>query len=100
MSAWRPVPEGLAIAVRVTPRASKEVLAAGTDEHLAARVCAPPVDGAANEAVIALVAKTFGVPRSAVRLVAGETARIKRLLLSGDSDMLARRAASLYGAQP
>ncbi|WP_269430563.1 DUF167 domain-containing protein [Sphingomonas panaciterrae] len=88
------------MAVRVTPRASKEVLAAGTDEHLAARVCAPPVDGAANEAVIALVAKTFGVPRSAVRLVAGETARIKRLLLSGDSDMLARRAASLYGAQP
>jgi uncharacterized protein YggU (UPF0235/DUF167 family) len=84
----------------VTPRAARDVLAAGTEDHLAARVCAPPVDGAANTAVIALVAKAFQVPRSAVRLAGGDTARIKRLLITGDSDMLARRAASLYGAVP
>lgn len=84
----------------MTPRAARDVLAAGTEDHLAARVCAPPVDGAANAAVIALVAKAFQVPRSAVRLTGGDTARIKRLLITGDSDMLARRAASLYGALP
>ncbi len=83
--------------MRVTPRGGRDALAAGTDDHFAARVCAPPVDGAANAAVVALVAKSFGVSRGAVRLTGGETSRIKRLFISGDPAALARVAATLYG---
>ncbi len=83
--------------MRVTPRGGRDALAAGTDDHFAARVSAPPVDGAANAAVVALVAKSFGVSRGAVRLTGGETSRIKRLFISGDPAALARVAATLYG---
>jgi len=57
-AAWRAVDGGLAIAVRVTPRGGRDALAAGTPAHLAARLAAAPVDGAANAALIALVAKS------------------------------------------
>ncbi|WP_088368066.1 DUF167 domain-containing protein [Sphingomonas dokdonensis] len=97
MSAWRPAADGLAIAVRLTPRGGRNALTAGTPDHFAARVSAPPVDGAANAALIALVAKTFGVSRGAVRLIAGDTARLKRLFVTGDPTALARIAATLYG---
>lgn len=100
MPAWALRPDGIALAVRVTPRASRDILAAGTADHFAARLAAPPVDGAANEALIALVAKTFGVPKRAVALVAGDSARLKRLQISGDGTLLAKIAASLYEAAP
>lgn len=96
---WREAPPGLVIAVRVTPRASKSALLPGTPEHFAARIAAPPVDGAANAALIELVAKAFGVARREVSLIAGETARVKRLSITGDPKTLAGIAASLYGAE-
>jgi uncharacterized protein (TIGR00251 family) len=83
--------------VRVTPRASRSEFAAGTDQHFAARLAAPPVEGAANTALIELVAKAFGVPKRAVALIAGEKSRLKRLSIAGDSITLAQRAASIYG---
>jgi uncharacterized protein len=73
------------------------MLVAGPPEHFAARLAAPPVEGAANDALLALVAETFGVPRRAVRLVAGDTARLKRLSIAGDVTALEPIAASLYG---
>jgi uncharacterized protein YggU (UPF0235/DUF167 family) len=76
------------------------VLNGGTDDYFAARVAAPPVDGAANAALIALVAKAFGVSRGAVTIAGGETARLKRLSIAGDAAALARVAASLYGSTP
>jgi uncharacterized protein (TIGR00251 family) len=100
LPAWALRPDGIAIAVRVTPRSSRDIFAAGTDDHFAARLAAPPVEGAANEALIALVAKAFGVPKRAVTLVAGETARLKRLAITGDAALLAKIAASLYEAAP
>ncbi|WP_269450382.1 DUF167 domain-containing protein [Sphingomonas sp. CCH5-D11] len=87
------------MAVRLTPRGGRDALEPGPPEHFAARVSAPPVDGAANVALIALVAKTFGVSRGAVRITGGETARLKRLFVMGDPAALARIAASLYGQQ-
>jgi uncharacterized protein YggU (UPF0235/DUF167 family) len=84
----------------VTPRSSRSELCPGTEAHFAARLHAPPVDGAANAALIELVAKAFGVPRRAVTLVGGETARLKRLHVKGDVVTLAKCAASLYGARP
>ncbi|MFL9839662.1 DUF167 domain-containing protein [Sphingomonas sp. ST-64] len=95
---WRAVEDGLRIAVRATPRASKSALLPGTAEYFAARIAAPPVEGAANAALIELVAKAFGVPRRDVSLIAGDTARVKRIAIAGDPKTLAGIAASLYGA--
>jgi uncharacterized protein YggU (UPF0235/DUF167 family) len=64
--------------------------------HAVARLNAPPVDGAANAALIELVAGHFAVPKRAVSLIAGERARLKRLAISGDPQVLAGIAASLY----
>lgn len=98
MPAWRVIADGLEIAVRVTPRGGRDVLAAGTSDHFAARLAAAPVDGKANAALLALVAATFGVPRRAVSLIAGDTARLKRLRIVGDAAALAKIAARLYEA--
>ncbi len=73
---------------------------AGTDDHFEARLAAAPVDGAANAALLALVAKHFGVPKRDVTLLAGQTARLKRLAVAGDPQALARAAASLYAVAP
>lgn len=97
MPAWRVTAGGIEVAVRVTPRASRDAFLAGTAEHFAARLAAPPVEGAANAALVPLVAKTFGVPKRAVTLIAGDTARLKRLSIAGDAGKLAEIAASLYG---
>ncbi|MGQ7376788.1 DUF167 domain-containing protein, partial [Streptococcus suis] len=82
----------------VTPRGGRDVLAAGTSDHFAARLAAAPVDGKANAALLALVAATFEVPRRAVSLIAGDTARLKRLRIVGDAAALAKIAARLYVA--
>lgn len=84
--------------MRVTPRASKPTFLAGTPEHFAARLAAPPVDGAANAALTELVAKTFGVAKRDVTLIAGDASRLKRLMIIGDASVLAGIAAELYGA--
>ena len=91
------MPDGLELAVRVTPRASRNELAAGTADHFAARLAAPPVEGAANTALLTLVAARFGVAKRAVTLIAGETSRLKRLHVAGDVTKLEPIARSLYG---
>ncbi|GAA0324891.1 DUF167 family protein YggU [Sphingomonas oligophenolica] len=100
MPAWTPRADGIALAVRVTPRASREHFAAGTPDHFVARLTAPPVEGAANAALIALVARTFDVAKRHVTLISGETGRLKRLIVAGDATLLAKIAASLYEAAP
>ncbi len=79
----------------MTPRASRDGLAAGAPEHFAARLAAPPVDGAANEALVALVAKIFRTAKRAVSLISGDTSRLKRLRIAGDPTTLADIARSL-----
>ena len=93
-------PDGIQIAVRVTPRGGRNAIGPGTAEYFAARLAAAPVDGAANDALIALLARTFGVAKRDVTLAAGATARLKRLSIKGDSAALAEIAASLYGSPP
>ena len=65
------------IAVRVIPRARRDEIAGERDGRILVRTTAPPVDGAANDAVRKLLARHLGVPRSRVVLVAGERARDK-----------------------
>ena len=98
MAAWAERDDGIVLAVRVTPRGGRDALSAGTDAHFAARLAAAPVGGRANAALIALVATVFAVPRRAVRLVGGDTARLKRVHVAGDRHALAKIAASLYEA--
>lgn len=74
------------LSVRLSPRASREGVAGVREGVLQVRVTAPPVDGAANEALVRLLAKRLRVGRSAVRIVAGETSRSKVVEIEGLSD--------------
>ena len=71
------------VAVRVIPRARKTEIAGTRDGALLLRLAAPPVEGAANEALIEFLAKRLGVPRRAVRIVSGERGRQKRVAIAG-----------------
>ena len=70
-------------AVRVQPRARRAGIAGVHGGALAVRVHAPPVEGAANEAVVALVAEALGVKRRAVRIVGGARSRSKVVEVDG-----------------
>lgn len=85
------------LAVRVTPKGGRDAVDGWSADEagrpvLKVRVSAAPADGAANAAVIALVAKALKVPRSAVRIAAGETARVKRLEIDGATEADLARA--------
>ena len=72
------------ITVRLQPRASRdEILGLNDDDALRVRVKAPPIDGAANEALVKLLAKARGVRTGSVRLVSGATARNKIIEVEG-----------------
>lgn len=86
---FRDTPAGAAVTIRVTPRAGRTALAGARDAALLVKLAAPPVDGAANEALVSWVAATFRVPVREVALVAGERSRTKRVVVRG------RSAASL-----
>ena len=88
---------GVRLAVRVTPRARRDGLAGIVEDAdgrpaLAVRLAAPPVDGSANKALVAFVARALGVPRSAVRIVSGEASRLKIVEVTGVTlDQVTRR---------
>jgi len=69
--------------VRVAPRASRNRVVGIRDGALKVALTAPPVDGAANEALRKLLSKTLGVPKSAVEIVRGERGRTKLLRVRG-----------------
>jgi hypothetical protein len=80
---------GVTLAVRAQPGAKKTAITGVYGEGAAAQlkiaVHAPPLEGRANQALIAFLAETFGVPRNAVELMAGELSRSKVFLLRGVS---------------
>lgn len=71
--------------VRVQPRASRDEVVGWNGATLRVRVSAPPVEGEANEALAALLARSFRVPRSAVTLVRGAHGRDKLVRIHGHS---------------
>jgi uncharacterized protein YggU (UPF0235/DUF167 family) len=84
---------GVDLFVRLTPKAALDRLegvetSADGRSHLNARVRAVPENGAANQALERLLAKALGVPASTVSVVAGGTARLKTVRISGDPAML------------
>jgi uncharacterized protein (TIGR00251 family) len=73
------------ITVRVTPRSSKSEVVGTVDGVLKVRLKAPPVDGAANEELVKVLAMEFGVPRSNIEIVSGHTSRTKRVRIKDRS---------------
>ncbi|HET9038693.1 MAG TPA: DUF167 domain-containing protein [Gemmatimonadales bacterium] len=85
-------PTGIRLRVRVQPRASRTEVAGPYGDALRIRLAAPPVDGAANEALVRFLAERLGVARSAVRIEAGASGRSKVVAVEGiDPETAARR---------
>ncbi len=77
---------GAAITVKVSPRAKQTAVAGVMDDGtIKIKVAAPPVDGAANKALIEFLAETLGLPKNQVDIVAGETSERKLISLVGIS---------------
>jgi uncharacterized protein len=91
---YRLSPTGLSLFVRVTPNAGRDAIE-GVELRddgsavLRLRVKAVPDKGKANAGVMALLAKALGVPKSAIAVTAGDTARLKTLTIAGDGADLA-----------
>ena len=78
-------PDGVSLAVKVVPRASDNEICDALGAELRIKVTAPPVDAAANEALVRLLAERLDCPRSAVQLVRGHTSRHKIIKVRGVS---------------
>jgi uncharacterized protein (TIGR00251 family) len=100
MQPWRAVPGGVTLFLRVTPNAGADRIEGAEQRDdgtavLRIRVAAVADKGKANAAVVALLAKALGVPKSAIALVSGETARFKTLRIAGDPVALTAALAKL-----
>lgn len=80
------------VAIRLQPRAKRSEVVGERAGAIVVRVTAPPVDGKANAALCAFVAKTVGVPTSAVDVVRGQTSRDKIVRVVGASEDAVREA--------
>lgn len=76
---------GTLLSVKLQPRASKNEIGEPLGDELKIKVTAPPVDAAANQALIELLAEILGCSRGKVELIRGQTSRHKTLLLHGFS---------------
>lgn len=75
----------LTFLVRVTPRAKRNEIVGAVDGALKVRLAAPPVEGAANEALVKFLAERLGVRGAQVEILAGHTARVKTIRITGVS---------------
>lgn len=86
------------IALKVTPGARKDEILGWEEDYpgvgrvLRIKVAAPPIEGRANKAIEALLARALGVPKSQVRIVQGSTGHIKRAELPDTADVAALAA--------
>jgi len=71
------------VEIRLQPRGGRDAVVGERDGAVLIRISAPPVDGKANAALIAFVAKRLGVPKGSVTIVRGETARNKVIRVDG-----------------
>jgi uncharacterized protein len=76
-------PDGVCISMKIQPRASRNEIAGPMGNELKIKVTAPPVDSAANEAVLEFLAETLGCPRNRLELLRGATSRHKQILVRG-----------------
>ncbi|HEX2640198.1 MAG TPA: DUF167 domain-containing protein [Pyrinomonadaceae bacterium] len=77
--------EGVTLTVRVIPRASRSEIVGEYGDALKIKLASPPVDGAANEELIKLLAKAFAVPKISVEIISGHTSKTKTVRIAGAS---------------
>jgi uncharacterized protein (TIGR00251 family) len=85
------------VSVHVQPRASRSEIIGQHGAALKVRLQAPPVDGAANEALVQLLSDSLGVSRRSVRVVAGATSRTKTVEVVGTTEAAVRALAAPRG---
>ena len=76
-------PQGSLLSVVVVPRAGRSAIEQLADGAIQVRVAAPPVDGAANAALLRFLAGALDVPRSRLEIVSGTSSRRKRIVITG-----------------
>jgi uncharacterized protein (TIGR00251 family) len=101
--AWQIFPDHIRLSVRLTPNGGRDTIdgietGADSDAYLKARVSAVPEKGKANKALIVLIAKALGIPKSSVSLLSGDTARKKILRIDGDPEDLSNKLEALLKA--
>ena len=74
---------GVVLALHIQPGAKRSEVVGLHGEALKIRLAAPPVDGRANEALIAFLAERLGVPKARIELIAGQSSRAKRVRVDG-----------------
>ncbi len=83
MAQWyRKTPDGWLLTLHIQPGAKKSEVVGLHGDALKVRVASPPVDGKANEALVAFIADQLGLPKRAVQLVRGDTSRAKTVLVT------------------
>ena len=81
MSWFRRTSTGWEVRLHVQPGAKRSEIIGLHGSSLKLKIQAPPVDGKANEAIVAYIAERIGVPRRTVRIIAGESSREKRIAI-------------------
>jgi uncharacterized protein (TIGR00251 family) len=76
---------GVYLSVKLQPRASKNEIGGPLGDELKISVTAPPIDSAANQALIDLLADALDCPRGSIQIVKGQTSRRKTIFISGKS---------------
>ena len=90
--------DGVTVALRVMPRAGRNAVEGVVEGALRVRVAAPPVDGAANKALLGFLASALGIPKRDLAIVTGERERQKRLRVAGLTVAQLRQRLRDYGA--
>jgi hypothetical protein len=85
------------LSIRIQPRASKNGIGVMENGKLKIRLTAPPVDGAANEALVKFLADALSVAKSQVEILSGHTSREKIIRISGKNDAEVRRVLNTGG---
>ena len=85
------IPLGATISIRIQPRASKNELIVAENSSFKIRLTAPPVEGAANEALIHFLSTALSVAKSQIEIVSGHTSKNKIIRIHGVSDIEVKR---------
>ena len=88
-------PAGLLLYLRVQPRASRNEIVMRDDGSIKVRLTAPPVEGAANEALVDFLADRLSIAKSQVEIISGQTSRDKVVRITGVSDEDAMRLLNI-----
>ena len=79
--------ENLILSVQVQPKSSRDEIVGPHNDCLKVRITAPPIDGKANAHLIKFLAKSFGVAKSHVEQLSGQSGRLKRLCIHSPSTL-------------